>query len=155
VQFMTVQPASSYTKDVWVLGKGHELSFPLEKAQGVLGKSVEVENLEGTWDGRVSGRLWTIGGIVNDRGRAETDGWTSRVIFGAVAVFGFERDSEKRGRNKDLKSWYSSLTAPMKEMGRSVAAIGSESSRAIGVALTGGALSRPRLAQSTPTPPSL
>ena len=42
---MAVQPASSYTKDVWVLRKGHELSFPLEKAQRALGKSVEVENL--------------------------------------------------------------------------------------------------------------
>ena len=45
VQFMAVQPASSYTKDVWVLGKGHELSFPLEKAQRALWESVEVENL--------------------------------------------------------------------------------------------------------------
>lgn len=42
---MAIQPASSNTKDVWVLRKGHELSFPLEKAQGALGKSVEVENL--------------------------------------------------------------------------------------------------------------
>jgi len=64
---MAVQPASSNTKDIWVLGKGHELSFPLEKAQRALGKPVEVENLEGTWDGSVTGGLWTIGRIVDDR----------------------------------------------------------------------------------------
>jgi len=33
VQFVAVQPASSDTKDVWVLRKGHQLSFPLKKAQ--------------------------------------------------------------------------------------------------------------------------
>lgn len=45
MQFMAVQPASSYTKDVWVLREGHELSFPLEKAQRALRESVEVKNL--------------------------------------------------------------------------------------------------------------
>lgn len=104
MQFVAVQPASSYTKNVWVLREGHELSFPLEKAQRALGKSVEVENLEGTWDGCVTGRLGTITGVVDDRRRAESDGRTERIIFGAVAGLGFERDSEKRGRNKDLKS---------------------------------------------------
>jgi hypothetical protein len=33
VQFMAIQPASSDTKNVRVLRKGHQLSFPLKKAQ--------------------------------------------------------------------------------------------------------------------------
>ena len=33
VQLVTVQPASSDTKDIRVLRKGHQLSFPLKEAQ--------------------------------------------------------------------------------------------------------------------------
>jgi hypothetical protein len=68
VQLVAVQPGSSDPKDVWVLRKGHELSFPLEKAQRALGKFVEVENLESTWDVCVRGSPRMIRRIVHDRG---------------------------------------------------------------------------------------
>jgi hypothetical protein len=83
---MAVQPASSDAKDVWMLRKGHELCFPLEKAQRALGKSVEVENLEGTWYRRALGILRVVRRLIDDGRRAKSDRRSERIIFCAVAA---------------------------------------------------------------------
>jgi hypothetical protein len=118
VYFMAVQPASSDAKDVWMLGEGHELCLPLEKAQRALWKSVEVENLEGTWYRRALRILRVVRRLIDDGRRAKSDPRSERIIFCSVAAID-ERLSEPNGPREDeelpdLKSCHSSWTAPIK-----------------------------------------
>lgn len=45
VEFVTVHPRPTYTKDVGMLRKGHELCLPLQELQGSQGEAVKVEDL--------------------------------------------------------------------------------------------------------------
>ena len=49
-----------------MLRKGHELGFPLKKAQRALGKSVKIENLQGARYWPVLGRFGMIRRVVHD-----------------------------------------------------------------------------------------
>lgn len=86
MEFVAVDPASTYAKDVRVLRKGHELGLALKASERMQGEGVEIKDLEragiwtrGFWRGRV------VHGCVYDRGRAEPDGGTDGVVAGAIA----------------------------------------------------------------------
>lgn len=85
VEFVAGHPCSTHTENVGVFRKRHELCFPLQEFEGLLGQAIKVEDLEshGDW----SAGIWRlVGGGVDNRRSPEPNSPADGVIFSVVAV---------------------------------------------------------------------